>query len=89
MEIKQSELPRRCEETVCYNKGGIHRKRKCKVTEREEEVDSSFSISPPPTSCLLVVKTTSYPGAGAGLLPLEAAGKSGRGGPQGPGLFYS
>lgn len=49
--------------------------------EREEEYSKSFHF--PLTSCLMVVMTTFYPRAGAGPLPLEAAGKSGRGGPEG------
>lgn len=56
-------------------------------TETKEDYSTYFHFLL--TSCLQVVMTTSYPRAGAGLLPLEELGKSGRGGPQGPKPFYS
>lgn len=52
--------------------------------QSHRETRQDYARVPPSsllTSCLPVVMTTSYPGAG--LLPLEAAGKAGRGGPTG------
>lgn len=48
--------------------------------QSHRDTQEDYGKAPPSsllTSCLLVVMTTSYPGAG--LLPLEAAGKSGEG----------
>lgn len=67
-------MSQRQEDTV-NNKKRRSGKGKGKVTVLKEDHSRSFHFHS--TSCLLAVMMTFYPRAGAGPVPVEAAGKSG------------